>query len=335
MTSQLVQPTPPAPGRQLLDAYPLVRARSAEDARKSVGRVFSPHRLDVRGDAQSLDVRHNRYQLADVAINVLNYGTDVIIDPGERGDFYLVQLPLRGRATLSTPRREIDLDGQTLSVLQPHAKSRMAWSGDCTMILVQAPRAAVSRRIAQWGLSGVAKLADARPRADAAVGGWWQAVVDLTFNIDRFGDAWLRQPAAATAVEELLLSAFTTLLPEDLQAPSSSHAEDPRCLRRAREYIEAHGDRILTLSEIARHACVSPRTLEAVFKRRGELPPLTYARRLRLQRVHDRLRDAWMHGHEVSVTEVAMAHGFVHMGRFSAQYRAQFGVSPTQTLRPR
>ena len=31
-------------------------------------------------------------------------------------------------------------------------------------------------------------------------------------------------------------------------------------------------------------------------------------------------------------TDVALAHGFVHLGRFSAQYRAQFGCLPSQTL---
>jgi AraC-like DNA-binding protein len=322
------------PGRQLLDAFARVRTRSADEASERIGRIFSPHRLEVRGDAHSMDVRHNRFQLCDVSINVLRYGTEVLIDPGERGDFYMVQLPLQGCGRLSTGRCEIELDPHTLSVLQPQTRSRMTWSGDCTMILVQVPTASVAQRVAQWDLPGRIRLADARSREDSAVGGWWQAVLDLTHNIDRFGDTWLRQPAAAAAVEELLLSAFTTLLQEPDAACSGPRRGDERCMRQAREYIEAHGDRVLTLAEIARHACVSPRTLEAVFKRHGEPSPLAFARRHRLQQVHDRLREAWMHGREVNVSQVAMAHGFLHLGRFAAQYREQYGVPPSQTLRP-
>ncbi len=325
-------PSPP-PTHQLLDAYPRVRARSVVEASERVGRLFSPHRLELRGDAASLDVRHNRFQLCELSINVLNYGTEVLIDPGERGDFFLVQLPLQGLARLSTGRCEIELDSRTLSVLQPQTRSRMTWSGDCSMILVQVPRASVVQRAERWDLPAPLRMAHTRPRDDAAVGGWWQAVLDITHNIDRLGDTWLRQPAAAAAVEELLLSAFTTLLQEPQGDAAASRGADARCLRRARDFIVSHADRALTLEEIARHACVSPRTLEAVFRRNGHPAPLAYARLHRLQQVHERLRAARAEGQPVNVTQVALEHGFVHMGRFAAQYRSRFGVPPSHTLR--
>ena len=91
-------PALPAPASRLLDSFPLIRSRSADEARQRVGDVFSPHRLELRGDSRGLDVRHNRVALGQSAINVLHYGAEVEIDPGERGDFYLVQLPLSGHA---------------------------------------------------------------------------------------------------------------------------------------------------------------------------------------------------------------------------------------------
>ena len=33
------------------------------------------------------------------------------------------------------------------------------------------------------------------------------------------------------------------------------------------------------------------------------------------------------------VTDIAMDHGFVHLGRFAEQYRRFFGETPSQTLR--
>jgi transcriptional regulator GlxA family with amidase domain len=71
-----------------------------------------------------------------------------------------------------------------------------------------------------------------------------------------------------------------------------------------------------------------------VFKRHGEASPLAYARHQRLQAAHLALRTAARAGGaaRASVTDVALAHGFVHMGRFSAQYRAQFGCLPSETL---
>jgi len=33
------------------------------------------------------------------------------------------------------------------------------------------------------------------------------------------------------------------------------------------------------------------------------------------------------------VTDVALEHGFVHMGRFAGYYKQRFGCSPSATLR--
>lgn len=43
--------------------------------------------------------------------------------------------------------------------------------------------------------------------------------------------------------------------------------------------------------------------------------------------------DARRAGRTLSVTDVALEHGFVHMGRFAAQYRQRFGCTPSRTLR--
>jgi len=319
---------------QLLDAFPLIRSHNVEDASRRIGRIFSPHRLELRDRADSLDVWHNQVRLCDVSLNVLHYGADVLIDPGERGDFYMVQLPLAGSAQLVCGREEVFVDTDVLSVLQPCMQSRMVWSSDCTMILVQVPRSVVHRRLAEWGGNANPRFALARSRRDPDVGAWWQAVLDLTRNIDRFGRQWLRHPAAYAAMEEFLLSAFTSMLRERDDHERATGRGDGRCLRRAKEYMQAHPERALTLTEVARHACVSPRTLEAVFKRHDEASPLAYARGLRLVAVHDALRAARLEGRAVNVTEIALAHGFLHMGRFAAQYREHFGCSPSETLKP-
>lgn len=319
---------------QLLDAFPLIRSQNVEEASDRMGRVFSPHRLELRDKAAHLDVTHNQVRLRDVSLNFLHYGAPVLIDPGERGDFYMIQLPLSGSAQVMSGGIEVHSDTQTLSVLQPRARSLMTWSGDCTMILVQAPCQVLRERARMWGIDKPQKFALAHSRQADGVAAWWQAVLDLTHNLDRFGEQWLRHPAAYAAMEEFLLSAFTALLCEQEEKTRFALRGDERCMRRAKEYIHANLDRSLSSEQIASYACVSPRTLEAVFKRLGDVTPLAYARRCRLQAVHDALRRASLDGRTVNVTEVALAYGFIHMGRFAAQYREQFGCSPSETIRP-
>lgn len=322
----------PARPSHLLHTFPLLRSRSLEEASERIGRVFSPHSLALCNRGQ-LDVEHNQVRLRDVSLNVLHYGAEVAIDPGERGDFYMVQLPLAGYAQVVCGEERVRVDPGVLSVLPPQAKSRMVWSGDCTMILLQVPRSAVRQRAIAWGVDSEPRFSLAYSRQIPEVAAWVQAVVDLTGNIDRFGDQWLRHPTACGAMEEFLLSAFMALLRERGDEKRRADRGDERCLRRAKEYVHAHVDRTLTSAEIARHACVCSRTLEAVFKRFGETSPLAYARGVRLQAVHEVLRAARQEGRTLIVTDVALAHGFLHMGRFAAQYRDKYGCSPSQTLR--
>lgn len=323
-------PASAAPTPRLLDSFPLIRSRSAEDARQRVGKVFSPHRLELRGDTRRLDVWHNRVTLGVSSLNVLHYGAEVEIDPGERGDFYLVQLPLTGSARVTSGSHDVQVNRDVLSVLQPRVPSRMHWSTDCTMLLLQAPSRVVQDYV---GDGERPRMALSRCRHEPEVAAWCQAMLDMARNIDQFAAQWQAHPTATAAMEGFLLTAFSCLLHEPAAAPMDSSAQ-VRSLHRAKEYIHAHLDRPLALTDIARHACVSPRTLELVFKRHGELTPLAYARRQRLQAAHDALQGAAREGRALSVTEVALAYGFAHMGRFSAQYRIEFGCLPSQTRRP-
>lgn len=346
MTAAAVPPSrPPMPplsaaavaaaeSRQLLDGFPLVRSRSAQEASELVGRALSPHRLDVRGGGQGFEVRHNQIRLNQVALNVLSYGAEVEIDPGQRGDFYLVQLPLSGHARLRCGGQEAWVDTDVLSVLQPRQPTRMLWSGDCLMLLLQVPSAALQGRLPAVAPGGGEPLFRfTQSRSDPAVAAWWQAVVDVTRNLHSHGRQWLRHPAAYAALEGFLLGGLSLLQPERGAAAAPAASGDSRALQRALDYIHAHPQDSLALADIAAAACVSPRTLEAAFRRRYDQSPLAYARGVRLDRVHEALRAAVADGRPASVTDLALQHGFVHMGRFAAYYKQRFGCPPSATLR--
>jgi AraC-like DNA-binding protein len=325
----------PADPRHLLDNYPLIRSRSAEEARELVGRALSPHRLDVRGEAPGFEARHNQIRLGQVSLNVLSYGTEVEIDPGERGDFYLIQLPLQGRARVHCDGQEAWVDPDMLSVLHPHAHTRMLWSGDCSMIMLQVPSAVLRRQLpVRQQNTESPQFSFTQSRHDPAVAAWWQAVADMTRNLHSHGAQWLRHPAAYAAMEGFLLTGLDLLRPERDRTPETSlSAHGGRHLQRALDYIQAHAHESLTLDRIAAAACVSPRTLEVAFRRRYDQSPLAYARGIRLDRVRAALQAAAADGRQTSVTDIALQHGFVHMGRFSAYYRRCFGCAPSETLR--
>jgi len=319
---------------QLLDDYPLSRSRSACEASQLIGRALSPHQLHVRNGADHFEARHNQIHLGHVALNVLSYGAEVEIDPGERGDYYLLQLPLQGRARVRCNGQEAWVGPDTMSVLQPRAQTRMIWSGDCTMIMLQVP----SQMLRTDGDSDgpLPALNLTRSRHDPAVAAWWQAVTDMTRNLHNYGAQWLRHPAAFGAMEAFLLSGLDLLRPSSLAADDAAkpiHPGDASRMQRALDHIHTHIHAPHSLAAIAAAACMSPRALEASFRRRFDLSPLAYARAMRLEAVHQVLQLAARDGRPTLLWDVALHHGFIHMGRFSAYYKQHFGYSPSVTLR--
>lgn len=70
------------------------------------------------------------------------------------------------------------------------------------------------------------------------------------------------------------------------------------------------------LADLARAAGVSPRTLNALCHQYRGLAPMVLLRNMRLKSARPPWEFTGRH------TEVAMEHGFGHLGRFSAYYRS-------------
>jgi transcriptional regulator GlxA family with amidase domain len=86
----------------------------------------------------------------------------------------------------------------------------------------------------------------------------------------------------------------------------------------------------VTVSDVAAGLRVSVRALEAGFREWKQQTPTHFLRAVRLEAARAALSDP---GESTSVTEVALANGFLHLPRFSAYYRAAFNEYPSETLR--
>lgn len=106
----------------------------------------------------------------------------------------------------------------------------------------------------------------------------------------------------------------------------------PSTIRRAVGYMEDHLGEAVRMADIAAAARLSPRGLQAAFRRWLGHSPTQHLRLLRLEAARDDLlRSDPADG--TTVTEVATRWGFGHRPRFAAAYRAQFGENPRDTLR--
>jgi transcriptional regulator GlxA family with amidase domain len=88
---------------------------------------------------------------------------------------------------------------------------------------------------------------------------------------------------------------------------------------------------VASVTDLARRANTSVRSLEEGFRAHLGTTPMRYLRDVRLAHAHEALR----RGDPEATTATAIAHrwGFNHYGRFASQYRVKFGRTPGETLR--
>lgn len=141
----------------------------------------------------------------------------------------------------------------------------------------------------------------------------------------------LVQAEAFRALATALLHCFpNTFLARPV--PSETGAVLPAQLRRAVAYVDEHLHEDVGLGEIAAAARMSPRGLQAAFRRELGRTPVGYLREARLDAARVDLLRADPTGGE-TVASVAARWGFAHSGRFATAYRDRFGESPGTTLR--
>lgn len=103
------------------------------------------------------------------------------------------------------------------------------------------------------------------------------------------------------------------------EAPSP---RDARLTARLREYLHAHLERRVSLSELARLADRHPAHLVRLFSRVVGLPPHAYLKQIRIQRAKDLLRA----GQKLS--QVAASSGFADQSHLTRAFKQLVGTTP-------
>ncbi len=99
----------------------------------------------------------------------------------------------------------------------------------------------------------------------------------------------------------------------------------------ATAFMDAHAAEPIGLAEVAEAAQLSPRALQAAFRRHLGTTPLGYLRTTRMARAHADLQSA-RPGDGETVSTVANRWGFSQLSRFAHDYKERYGESPRETL---
>jgi AraC-like DNA-binding protein len=253
--------------------------------------------------------------------------------------------PPISRVTVSfvTGGRMLIDDGGHTAVADPHQAAAfsfqeelvMRWAPGMRQLMLTIDKQLIERQLESWLHQPLRQPLRFHGRIDLTRGGEGIAASVRTMRraLTLCGKAG-PPPVLAGEIEHNVL---TTLLlsqrhnyTDAIFAPITLPA--PRVVRSVVELIDAAPQQPFTVAGLAMHAGISERSLQEAFRRQLGTSPMSYLRRRRIQQAHDELlRLDPAAG--VTITDVALRHGFTHTGRFAATYRRMFGESPSTTLR--
>lgn len=334
-------PVPGSPGEdgagQLLplSRLELLHTRDVDQARQVVAAAFCPHRLVPLDGARRFETTFNPMRTGDVRLCYLDYGGDVRIVPQAPGTFYLVLIPLAGRAEI-TFRREVFRYAPGAASVTPLAGTYgLQVAGGSPHLAVRISRdrleehlhATLGRPVAEPVRFGLGMDLTA-PRART----WSRAVRFLQAEIDG-GGVIPGEQLAMGHLEELLLTGLLRAQPSNYSdlLESRPRAAAPATIRRAVTVIEERAAERPTVVAIASASGISIRALQDGFRQYLGTTPRAYLREVRLRHARGELTAA--DPASTTVTQVAARWGFFQSGRFAVQYRERFGESPAATLR--
>ncbi|MBE1283992.1 MAG: helix-turn-helix domain-containing protein [Rhodobacteraceae bacterium] len=320
-----------------LAAYRQFQTDDLDEARDLVARNFCGHRLERQSVRDDFDACQHRAEGQGLSYNYIRYGADVEIEPGELGSFYLIQIPIAGHAEIRNGIDVVETGTGVASVLNPHRHTAMRWHAGCEQVLLQIDRDRlhdVAERIACTSLQSPVRFQAQIDCRSEEMRGWLRKFRSAVSAVDKGGLLRSENRLSQAVVEDELIAGFLYSQPSNI-APL---LDQPRLtapspyVKRAQQFMRAHLEDAVTITDVAGAVGTSPRNLQLAFRECLEMTPLEYLRLLRLNRARFLLQEAPPHE---TIAQIAGESGFGHLSRFSAQYTARFGETPSQTRKRR
>lgn len=319
-----------------LSIFNAVNTLDPGEAEDEVARIFCPHRLTpLRSGALGFHAVHNTARFDGFSVNYVTYGAEVEIDPGKLDRFFLLQIPLTGTADVRCGAVRVAASPDNASLLSPTLPTLMTWHDGCSKLIVL-----IDREIVEAHLSALLDRPLDHVEFDASVsmtGPAGQALRAHAMLMQHAANESVTLPAGTgRLVQRELRNGLVGLLLTGLAHDRSALLASPACapapwhVKRAEDFLRAHPDREITVSELAAISGVSLRALQEGFRRFRHVTLTEAIRDARLI-YWRRLLESPPDG--AGVGTLAMAAGLMHLGRAAALYAKRYGETPSETLR--
>ncbi|MFJ6388195.1 AraC family transcriptional regulator [Streptomyces sp. NPDC091972] len=309
---------------------------SLEEAHDAIAAHYYDLRLEVTGRRAEFATTLSVVDLGALVVGDVRFGTEMRMSFGEPG-VYHVAVPFGGRFSVQEGHGGVEFATERRAVVFDPAQDIHidTWSADCQALTVKIDKAAVLRQLEVLLGRSVRRPPRFEPYMDVSRGpglSWMRLALwnlrERDVPLGLLSHPMIRGRLEQTLLEGMLLATDHTFRAA-LDAPPPPMR--PASVKRVMDAVQELPAEPYDANRLAAIGQVSLRTLQEAFRKYVGMSPMAYVQEVRLQRVHRQLRAATPG--TTTVTDVAHAWGFVHLGRFARRYRQRFGESPSQTLR--
>ena len=250
-------------------------------------------------------------------------------------DLATVILPYRGEGQFRIEGRSlINRTGQSLVVLPPGAwRTRNDVMGGLTIRLDPRRLQAVGRTMAGPSVPPQRWLAVGQTPRVLTVQQLGSAIpLQRLYSVMEFLHGLVLRLGSvpeSLRLDDLLLRQIAAVLAPGLLAEAGATPGHEDRFDALIDWMHAHCDQPISLTDLERRSHYSRRSLQAAFKARFGCGPMQYLRRQRLWRAR-RLLDEGAPG--CSVSSVAFSCGYLSVASFRRDFQMRFGMPPSQRL---
>ncbi|MBM2619740.1 AraC family transcriptional regulator [Actinoplanes sp. LDG1-06] len=303
-------------------------------AHEMLGQIYEGYRFRGRPAERPFSFRTESVHAGPIAVARAQYTMDVTVRFRPSDSLIFVALDAGRLETHDGPDSQLSLPGDVLVHRTGRPQTNLCSNIDLYGLTLD-PRLVADVAATRTGVSRADFRFDAMTPASAELGRFWRDTMAYVHGLLTTAGALTESPLAISAAADLAASVALVAFPNSAMAAPHRPATGPlppASVRRATAFLEAHLAEPITAVSIAEAARVSPRALQAAFRRHLDTTPMAYLRRARLDRAHQDLLAA---DPTEGDTVAAIAHrwGYLSLSQFAADYRTAYGRSPRETLR--
>ncbi|WP_171263373.1 AraC family transcriptional regulator [Acinetobacter sp. ANC 4648] len=308
---------------------------AVSEAQHWMNNICGKHELIVPRQ-HKLNFQHQYARLSTssdaLSFGYIQYGTDVGIVNAKTLRCYSLSLPLTGEQELQLVDSNIISNNQIGLIINPQEELQLNIAGDCKKLHIAIPKEKL-----EYVLKGLIGqdlnreiVFDPKMHIDTVqVSQWWQQIRFFLDDINLSGANHLHY--FYQEMESLLIKKLLFIQPHNYseQLKNNSGHNLPRELQFALQFIQQNSKLPIGLQDICDFSHSSATKLNLLFNKHFQISPIQYLKQIRLKNVFNEL----IHNPQNNIAEIAIEHGFNHLGHFSRDYKLLFNEKPSQTIK--